>query len=290
MQGTGLGLAITRNLIELMGGTLNVRSPVGQGSTFWFDLALPEIHSVAASPSPSARTIVGITGTPPTLLLVDDQPENLSVLKDLLVPLGCAIVEANNGKAGLEQALAHQPDLFITDIRMPDMDGLELIRRLRRTTEGRDMPVIATSASVYHEDRQRCLEAGSQAFLPKPVDADLLFQQLQQVLSVDWVYQDAPEASDESPLILPSLQELDALLDAALDCDIGAIQKQLEECERHEPRLRTFAAMLRPLIQGFQTADIQTFLQTCLQQIHTDQAQPDVESTGTVTAEGLSLP
>ncbi|MCP4396028.1 MAG: response regulator [bacterium] len=286
-QGTGLGLAITRNLINLMGGALNVRSELGQGSTFWFELPLPEIQSAPDSTSPPARTVVGITGTPPSMLLVDDEPENINVLKDLLAPLECPILEAGNGREGLKQALAHQPDVMITDIRMPDMDGLELIRRLRQTPEGRDIAVIATSASVYHEDRQRCLEAGSQAFLPKPIDADLLFHQLQQLLAVDWVYQDEPEEPDDSAMILPSSQVLDALLDTALDCDIHAIQEQLGECARHDPYLHAFAAAIRPMIQGFRFTDIQTFLETCQQQQQDEQTQPKMRTIA-CTADALT--
>ena len=236
---------------------------------------------------------MGIKGPPPTLLLVDDQPENLGVFKALLIPLGCAILEAGNGKEGLEQALAHHPDLIITDIRMPEMDGLELIRRIRavetrnsklETPNSRHpaagdqyQPVIiATSAGVYREDRQRCFEAGSQAFLPKPIDADLLFQQLQQLLAVDWVYQDEPTEPGESPpLILPSEDELDAMMQAALNGDIGALQAQLEGYDEHQPQLRGFVATLRPMVQGFRISDMQDFLHACLPQTHAEQAQPD---------------
>ncbi len=110
----------------------------------------------------------------------------------------------------------------VTVIRMPEMDGLEFIRRIRTagasdqysvavasfqfpvSSDQYQPVIIATSASVYYEDRQQCIEAGSQAFLPKPIDADLLFEQLQELLSVEWVYQDEPQAGDESSMPLPS--------------------------------------------------------------------------------------
>ena len=302
MQGTGLGLAITRNLVELMGGALTVHSRLGQGSTFQFDLALPEVQSVPDSPATPRRTIVGIKGAPPTILFVDDQPENRGVLKDLLTPLGCAVLEAVNGQEGLQQAQARQPDVIITDIRMPVLDGLELIRRLRALetrnvkleTPDSQYPVsstqypvssiqyhpaiIATSASVYHDDRQRCVEAGCQAFLPKPVDADTLFEQLQQLLSLDWVYQDEPQAPEESPMILPSPTDLDTMLQAALNGDIRALQEQFKTFEQHGPQLHVFVNALRPMVQGFRVSDTQDFLRACLQQSRAEQAPPDAES------------
>lgn len=273
-QGTGLGLAITRNLVEIMGGTLKIRSQLGQGSTFRFDLPLPEVSSPATIPSTSAKMIAGIKGKPPTILLVDDLSENRRVITDLLTPLGCTVIEASNGPEGLQQAVSCRPDLLITDIRMPEMDGLQLIRQLRHTPESRDMTIIATSASVYEEDRKAALRAGSQAFLPKPVDINLLFQQMQDLLSIEWVYQhEDVEASDEPSLFLPSTEILDTMSQAVLIGDIHAIRKQLEEFERQEPHLHTFVSILLPLVLKFQLSDIQAFLKNCRQQ-RQERAEP----------------
>ena len=271
-QGTGLGLAISRKLLELMGGRLQVRSKPGRGSTFWFDLVLPEVCA-AAVPSPVARAIVGIKGTPPTVLIVDDNPDNLRVVVEFLAPLGCTIFEACDGREGLHTAQTCHPDLLITDVRMPEMDGLELIRQIRQSPELQALPIIASSASVYEDDWQQSLDVGSQAFLPKPVDADQLFEQLHTLLHIDWVYQEEDTgAPDESAMRLPPMEDLEAMHLAALTGDILVIREQLEEFERSDPQLSSFVAALRPMVKSWQLKEIQTFLQTCCQQ--TQQEQP----------------
>lgn len=266
MQGTGLGLAVSRQLVNALGGTLGVRSRPGSGSMFWFDLPVLEIHVVAAGPPQAARNIVGFHGRSPTILIVDDHPENRFVLKDLLTPVGFRVIEASNAKEGLQQTLAHHPDVILTDILMPEMDGLEMIRRIRQTPETRDAAVIITTVSVYPADQQHCFDAGCQGFLSKPVDADLLFEQLHKLLSIEWVYQDKTEAPDQALLTLPALKELDLMMQATLIGDIMALRKQLEDLERKDPQMHAFVAMLRPMIQEIRLSDIQTFLRTCRQQ------------------------
>ena len=124
--------------------------------------------------------------------------------------------------------------------------------------------MIAISASVYQEDRQLCFDAGCQGFLSKPVDADLLFEQLHRLLGIEWVHEDATEPPGKLLLNLPSSKELEQMMQAALIGDIMDLRQQLEEFERNEPRLHAFVATLRPMVQGIQLPDIQAFLRACL--------------------------
>lgn len=262
-QGTGLGLAITRKLIRLMGGDLHVNSVLGEGSVFWFDLPLPVIATTAAPPlERAARRILGIQGTPPAILIVDDLEDNRRMLTDLLTPIGFAVLTANDGQYALRQALAAHPALVITDIRMPGMDGLELIRQMRQTPELQKIAVIATSASVYHEDQQESFAAGGHAFLPKPIDADDLFDQLQRVLDVAWVYAEEELAAPMLPLIPPPPDDLTALYAAADIGDILDIRERLTELEQRDPAFQPFVEQARAFAIAFQMEQLRGFLDT----------------------------
>ena len=216
--GSGLGLAISRNLLKLMKSDLHVKSTPGQGTTFWFDLPLAEVAGWVAPPTAQDRPIIGIAGPAPAILVVDDNDSNRAVVVNLLAPLGFRIIEAGDGQTGLARANEQQPDAVITDLVMPEMDGLELIRLIRQSPSLKDIVVIAISASAYEEDRQRSLDAGSDAFIRKPVAADALFAELQQRLGLTWVYADesrqpeqAPEDASAPSMIPPPPDELAAL-------------------------------------------------------------------------------
>lgn len=187
-EGTGLGLAISHNLIELMGGNLEVESHFGVGSTFHFELDLPIVGSWRAVTPSAEQRIVGIEGKPPTLLLVDDNDLNRAVLSTLLRPLGFHIVEARDGQQGLERALEHDLDAVITDLMMPTMDGFEMTQAIRANARLQHLPVIATSASVFTEDREKSMNAGCDDFLAKPIKPKVLFLMLGRYLNITWRY------------------------------------------------------------------------------------------------------
>lgn len=128
-EGTGLGLAITQKIIQLMGSTIQVTSQVGMGSVFWFELDLPEaIDWVNTASNSEKGKIIGFEGSSKKILVIDDRWENRSVIANLLTPLGFEVIEAINGKAGLEIARQTKPDLVITDLVMPEIDGFQLLQ------------------------------------------------------------------------------------------------------------------------------------------------------------------
>jgi CheY-like chemotaxis protein len=158
------------------------------GSLFWFTLELPAVSDWVEDVSPpSDRSIIGYEGEPRTILLVDDRWENRAVVSDLLKPLGFNMIEAQDGQEGLSQAKEHHPDVIITDLAMPIMDGLELTHCLRQWDEFENTPIIASSAFVFNYDRQQSQEAGCNDFLPKPVQASELLEILQRHLNLVWV-------------------------------------------------------------------------------------------------------
>lgn len=177
--GTGLGLVITRHLAELMGGQAGVDSRPGQGSTFWLTARLgkPSAHdravggeAVAMAPGP----VSGI-GRSARILLVEDEPLNCEVAAELIKDLvGLPIDVAEDGEQALRQVQATRYDLILMDLLMPGIDGLEVTRRIRQLPGYATTPIVAMTANAFAEDRQRCLAAGMNDHLAKPVDPDRL--------------------------------------------------------------------------------------------------------------------
>lgn len=175
-DGAGLGLAISKQFVDLMQGKLDVESTVGQGTTFRIELVLPLAQHEAAPALPRVQTA---GASPLKLLVVDDNEINLKVAVTLLGKLGHTCVVARDGEQALAAVAQHQPDVIFMDCHMPVLDGLDATRRLRAAGDGR--PVVALTASVYAEDMQRCLAAGMNHFVSKPVTLAALKQALREV-------------------------------------------------------------------------------------------------------------
>jgi PAS domain S-box-containing protein len=182
--GTGLGLAISKRLVELMGGQIGLRSEAGKGSTFWFTLPVVAVEpDQAASPSVRTRMQPGVSGAetlnrPPEspsrrVLLVEDNPTNQRLAFYLLKKLGCAVDLASDGREAVARVQEQRYDVVFMDCHMPEMDGLAAAAEIRRI-EGtaRRVPIIALTASVMEDDRAKCLRAGMDDFLSKPIVLD----------------------------------------------------------------------------------------------------------------------
>lgn len=267
-EGTGLGLAITQRLIQLMGSEIQVESTSGQGSRFWFDLDLPEATDWSEPDlAQSPHLIVGYEGDRRLILVVDDLWENRVVIVNLLEPLGFTVIEASNGQEGLEKAQHYQPDAIITDLAMPVMDGLVMTQRLRALPEFQAVVIIASSASVFNFNRQQSHAAGCTDFLPKPVQAIDLFDQLQLYLDLQWVYELVADAESADlvtpPMVVPTIEELGALNEAVQAGYINRIQTEANRLKQLNPQYSAFADRVLALAEEFDEEAIIQLIASC---------------------------
>ncbi len=279
-EGTGLGLAITHNIVSLMGSEIQVTSELGVGSTFSFEVDFPlaqEWQNKAVNNT--GQQLIGYEGQSQTVLIVDDKWENRSVIVSLLEPLNFNLVEAENGEDGFNKATQVQPNLIITDLLMPVMDGYAFLQQIRESQILKATPVIVSSASVSTMDRQQSLDAGGDAFLGKPVEADELFQLLEKYLPITWKYQsiiaaDATESLTQhngsktktatADMVLPAPADLEKLLQLAQQ---GRLKKLVAAAQTLEQQNPDYAAFVEHIVQqakGFQVKTITKFIKQSL--------------------------
>lgn len=197
-EGTGLGLALTKRLAELHGGTVSVQSQENQGSTFKVWLPLTEMRSsIQADAGGSNAKAESSSGLNPELpgkdvkriLVVEDQPFNQMLLSEVLELEGYAVEWIHDGRAMLERLHSPQvtpqslPYLILMDIHLPEVDGLELIRQLKANSMWQKVPTIAVTAMAMAGDRDRCLEAGADDYLSKPLDLEKLIATVRSLIA-----------------------------------------------------------------------------------------------------------
>lgn len=271
VQGTGLGLAITQKIVSMMKSNIQVSSQLGKGSIFWFDLEVTETTKWSDTARlKSQGKIVGFHGDKQKILVVDDRWENRSVIVSLLEPIGFELVEAENGREGLEKAYKFHPDLIITDLVMPLMNGFELLQKIRVSEQLSGIVAIASSASVFEANQYRSLTAGADEFLPKPIQAETLLEMLRSHLKLTWIYEQQENqivssiqdyASQPHQTELPPDEILTQLYELVRKGDLDKILTVAYQLEKLNDRYLYFAQEIIQLTESFQVKQLREKLQ-----------------------------
>lgn len=287
--GAGLGLAISQRLLLLMGSELHVESTLNQGSTFWFELELPEI-TLPAYATEHARKILGFKRPTCKVLLVEDIPENRRVLKNALLPLGFEIVEAVDGREAVKKTMECSPDAILMDIFLPEIDGMEATRQIREwEREHRKLetgnrtwyastlqriPIIAVSANAFDSTREQCIAAGCDDFLVKPVDIDKLLEQLRLHMGIEWIYEGDDDIHKNQHFMedipAPPEEELLPLYELIWKGDIKSISSQADRFIQLDLKYTAFAERIRQLARTYKIDELEAFIKHTITVNYTD--------------------
>jgi signal transduction histidine kinase/DNA-binding response OmpR family regulator len=284
-EGTGLGLSISQKIVEMMGSTIQVESQLGKGSRFWLDLDLNASLEWGDNYSINDRgKVVGYKGRRLKILMVDDKWENRSVITSLLQPIGFEVLEAEHGQQALEIAQETEPDLIITDLMMPIMDGFTFLNLIRHSPQLAQIKVLVSSASVFDADKQRSIKAGADDFIPKPVKSEELLQKLQLHLGIAWVYATsaaqqkletittssmtstiAPVSTNtidrrDQELAAPQPEMLERLFELSIRGNYQEIQSQAIAIEQSNHELVPFATYLKQLARRSRQKEMLDFI------------------------------
>jgi CheY-like chemotaxis protein len=257
--GTGLGLAISQEFVRLMGGAITVKSQVDKGSVFVIRLLLKAGDAQAVQTKERAQHVVSLQAGQAMrrVLIADDIEDNRQLLAQLLGPVGFELRVVVNGEQAVQEFGRWRPHLILMDFRMPVMDGHEAIRRIRAMEGGKDVKMIAVTASALDENRQELILIGADDFISKPFREADLFQKIHDQLGVQYVFaEDIAAGAQEDGVVLTreALAEWDeglieAMREAVITADLDALLAKIQEGGVKDPR---GAQGLRRLAEGFQ--------------------------------------
>jgi signal transduction histidine kinase/DNA-binding response OmpR family regulator len=191
--GAGLGLTISRSLTELMGGEIALKSTLGQGSTFNFRLMLVALDNNENAPEYTQAKAIGYKEERQTVLVVDDEPHQRQLIADLLRPLGFDVLLAEHAAKGLECLTEQQVELIIMDVRMPNMDGWQMVKEVR--DRGYIMPVLMVSANSRDTKGHVADECFHNGYMAKPVNLIALLGKIGELMNIHWLYAPTQEAN-----------------------------------------------------------------------------------------------
>jgi|GEM_PF-2214592 len=276
-NGTGLGLAISRQFVALMGGQLSVNSVLDKGSLFQFDMPVERAEVSQQVEIEAMDLIVALAEGEPEwrILIVEDEENNCVLLRRQLEGLGFSVREAINGQEGIGEFLRWQPHLIWMDMHMPVMDGYEATRRIRQLPGGKDVKIIALTATAFKEQASHILSVGCNDLLYKPYAEQDIFSAMAKFLPLHYVYETQEVQRDTDVMSGPKLESQDfqrldneALLQLLGAAKVGDIAEMLSLTASLSEENSALKAKLQRYINEFQLQSLIQVLEDMLAQQH----------------------
>ncbi|HAS43437.1 MAG TPA: hypothetical protein DCS93_23355 [Microscillaceae bacterium] len=273
-EGTGLGLNITLKLVDLLGGELQVESVPNEGSVFKFTLRLEPANApqeiIESKPD---RVVVGYHESTKTILVVDDNQDNLELMRYHLEQLDFKVILAHNGVEALKQFHQASPDLVLMDIVMPVMNGFEAAKKINAIRP--EIPIIALSASLLDSKEEITQDKGFLAYLLKPVDLNKLEKAIETHLGITWKYAHqkpdprlAEKSQSPAEVIFPSGKYLNRLHRASSIGDVEEISQILHQIQDVGDEYNDFVNEIRRMAEDFQLQKIQLYVEQKINHIN----------------------
>ncbi|MEA5577418.1 ATP-binding protein [Anabaena sp. UHCC 0451] len=268
MQGTGLGLAISRQFARFMGGDITVKSILGEGTTFTCHIQLSLADKIdVIPPIRNTKRVVGLEPGQPQyrILIVEDILENRLLLVKLLDSFGFDVYAVENGLEAVNICRDWQPHLIWMDIQMPVMNGYEATKQIRAMNQGKDLIIIALTASAFAEDKQAILQVGCDDIVAKPFEENILLEKMAQYLDVRYVYaennQQKKQPKSDRKLNKLTVSHLQVM---SLDwiAQVHAAARIIDDAQLYQlfaqipPEQRQLAETLKTLVDNFQLETI----------------------------------
>ncbi len=265
--GTGLGLAIAKKQLQLMGSDLLLESKIHKGSSFHFTLNLPAALGETIKLNNTNSILHLAPGYKVKALIVDDVKENRDVLSKLLLDIRVETIEAQNGKEGVEKAIAHEPDIVFMDMRMPIMRGEEALKLIQQEFGNDQIKVVAITASVLDQRRKHYLGMGFHEYISKPFKEEEIFNCLNKLLDIEFIYEAneiEPSSIEELDLSQVSIPEAlhDKMTNSAKLNSVTELERTLDELSLKGGASEQLAKHLEDLLKSYEMDKILKILES----------------------------